>query len=195
MVESAGFEWKGFYVPAFTLCKGEMVRLWIQIIPPEGNISGYQLAKEIRSILIRRKSISGLSIYSNISFAEDINESRIKSLIAPLKVAGYLRKKRKLSREVSDSIMQKLQLSGREKMTEVQSKNRRLLSIASLYEAESCVAFDYYGLCPTAEEAVTELIKDKTNQGKSAIAFDNLYYLTQKEPYAFIKRVIVKRSE
>lgn len=46
---------------------------------------------------------------------------------------------------------------------------------------------------PTGEEKVTELIRDKVSEGKSAIGFDNLYYLTEAEPYDFIKRVIVKR--
>jgi hypothetical protein len=194
LIENKGFKWKGFEIPAFTLNEGEMIRFWIQIIPTSDNISGYELARELKDILIKRKPITGLTINTSVSFAGDIDENKMKNLIYPLRVAEYLKKKRKLNREISDLVMQKLQLKGQEKIIEIELMKRKQLSIASLYELENCIAFDYYGLDPTGEEKVTELVRDKVYEGKSAIGFDNLYYLTEKEPYDFIKRIIVKKS-
>lgn len=195
LIENKGFNWKGYEIPAFTLNSGEMIRFWIQIIPATSNFGGYELAKELQAILIKKRTISGLKINTFVSFADDIYENRFKSLVSPLKVEEFLKKKRKLSTEVSESIMQMLHLSGKERIQEIGYTKRRQLSITSLYELETCVAFDYYGLDPTGEEKITELIRNKIEKGNSAIGFDNLYYMTETEPYDFIKRVIVKRNE
>lgn len=194
LIRNVGFTWKGFSVPPFVLYEGEMIRLWIPMARyPSQEIGGHEFSRELQKIILGNQEITEVQIYTPLPFADDILQSKISYFFAPLSVGQYLLKKRKLSNFVAEKIMHKLDLKAHDIILQLTYSKRKSLSIMAMVPDEMCIVFDYYGLSPTSEENLTELVHEQVEDGKSFIAFDNLDYLTKSEPYKFIKRIIVER--
>lgn len=194
LIRNVGFTWKGFSVPPFVLYEGEMIRIWIPMARyPAQEIGGHEFSKELQKIFLGKQEIAEAQIYTSFPFADDICQSKISYFIAPLSVGQYLLKKRKLSNPVAEKIMHELKLKAHDIILQLTYSKRKNLSLMAMMADEMCIAFDYYGLGPTSEEDLTELVREQVENRKSFIAFDNLDYFTQFEPYKFIKRIIVER--
>ncbi len=194
LIRNVGFTWKGFSVPPFVLYEGEMIRLWIPMARyPSQEIGGHEFSKELQKIFLGKHEIAEVQIYTSLPFADDICQSKISYFIAPLSVGQYLLKKRKLSSSVAEKIMHKLELAAHDVILQLTYSKRKSLSLMAMMADKICIIFDYYGLGPASEEELTELVREQIENGKSFIAFDNLDYLTEAEPYKFIKRIIVER--
>lgn len=191
-VKSGGFNLKGYNIPLFELKSGQLLRMWIQIIPPVNGKNGYNLIPYLEKLFLKKRKTEGLWVHKAIPFARFIPKRRFQNHF--LTVDKFLKKQR-IPVDQHQQIKEFLDLAGNLKIRFLGATPGRILSMLAAWEKSDCIAFDYYGLGPADVEKINQLVYEKLQEGKSAIGFDNLYYLEEKEPFPAFTRIIIEQSE
>ena len=71
--------------------------------------------------------------------------------------------------------------------------HQKVFSILCEFQRSKLIAFDYYGLSPNTEEQLTKFVKSELKKGKSAICFDNLYYIPKNPDSYMILNLEIRR--
>jgi hypothetical protein len=177
IINCRGIELDNFVIPPFTFNHGEMLRLWIQILPRDG----YELCKKL--IYIFNKSIlqKGIDVNEKVEFVDVIKENKLQKWISPLTVENYLRKNIGLKNIEIEETLKEFGIEPKQWIKKIDHYTQKALTISALFKKTNCLSFDYYGLGALPEIEITDLIIKEINSGKSAISFDNLFYLTENE--------------
>ncbi|MES2732700.1 MAG: hypothetical protein V4714_13165 [Bacteroidota bacterium] len=165
-VQSTGFDLDGYRIPPFTLGPSEMVRIWIPPTSKKGGWTGYDMSKHFTQALAKKRYIQGLTVNQPIPFAQITPQRPIASFLYPLTVERFLKQRQQLNEMESQSLTTDLGLTGKKKMEQLNSMTSRLLSIQCMAIKSCCLAFDYFGVDPTGEQAITEFMKRLIEAGR-----------------------------
>jgi len=185
------FKVKEFLVPEFTMDSGKMIRFWVEIIPKkENDTDGYWGVKRIYEII---------NNYNNQNLGAKIHLCPIQpkvsfiDFIKPIKVGEYLKK---TFGEKSNEIEVRLNafnIKPEYTVRKMGIAKQKALSIICGIEQNEITAFDFYGFAPQTEIELVRYITTKLDEGKSMIAFDNLWYKEEQFDKGNIKNLIISR--
>ncbi|MEM9932737.1 MAG: hypothetical protein AAF824_03960 [Bacteroidota bacterium] len=192
--KSEGFNLYGYHVPAFELDHNRLLKIWIQIVPPDPELSGYNFSKYLAKLLQKKRIVNGLYVDKSIPFAGNISENKILEKFYPLTVDRFLHRRKNINEESSSKIKSVLGVEGKDRINRMNFTSRKALSILSAFEDSTCISFDYYGLDHYGVQKINSIVERELQNGKSAIGFDNLYYLERIEPSKLVNQIIINAN-
>ncbi|WP_299443194.1 hypothetical protein [uncultured Aquimarina sp.] len=172
------FEIHGISIPKFELKEGELVRIYSSRIYPENVPVNFDLTLE----LIRRFQ----NKKTDFPWARNYNQNSIIEYIKPLTIKTYLINKMHINIQSAVRIVDEIGITLHEKFEYLGFTKKKALIIKANFEKNKCILFDYYGVDAMGIDFLEKIINVEIERGKSAIAFDNLYYAHQTEPYSNI---------
>ncbi|MFI1742872.1 hypothetical protein, partial [Thalassobellus sediminis] len=171
------FELNGISVPEFELKSGKLIRLYI----PSVRIIGFDLTIE----LIKRFQKKN----KNLPWAKNHSQNSILEKLFPLTVEKYLIKKKKIDKQNAKRIADEIGIKLNDKFEEIGFINRKALIIKTLFEKNSSILIDYYGVDAIGIKKLEGIVNTEIEKGKTGIAFDLLEYVEEKEPFENIERI------
>ncbi len=171
------FELNGISVPEFELKSGKLIRLYI----PSVRIIGFDLTIK----LIKRFQ----KMNTDLPWAKNYSQNSILEKLFPLTVEKYLIKKKKIDKQNSIRIADEIGIKLNDKFEEIGFINRKALIIKALFEKNSSILIDYYGVDAIGIKKLERIVNTEIEKGKTGIAFDLLEYVEEKEPFENIERI------
>ncbi len=89
----------------------------------------------------------------------------------------------------TNPIVEELGLQLDWKYTSLGFSHTKILSIFKCFKEHDLILFDFFGNSPEGVNEICDLVVAELENGKSAIAFDNLQYAEEKEPYKNFKPI------
>lgn len=175
------FEIKGVTVPEFELKSGNLIRIYVPNFNHENLTLGFDLTKELIQRFQNQKT--------NFPWAKNYQHNMIAEFFSPLSVHKYLIKKMQLDKMTAERIAEEIGIRLQEKFEYLSFKNKKALIIKAYFEKNDAILLDFYGVDAMSIKFLENLINSEIEKGKSAIAFDNLQYAIEKEPFDNFKPI------
>ncbi|MBF8149385.1 hypothetical protein ITJ86_05720 [Winogradskyella sp. F6397] len=175
------FEINGISVPEFELKSGNLIRIYI----PNFNLENLPLGFDLTIELIKRFQ----NQKTDFPWAKNYRQNTVTEFLNPLTVNKYLINKMQIDKLTARRIAEEIGISLNEKFEYLSFKNKKALIIKACFEKNDSILLDYYGVDAMGIEFLENLINTEIEKGKSAIAFDNLQFANEKEPYENIKPI------
>ncbi|MEE3998756.1 hypothetical protein V1T75_00290 [Tenacibaculum sp. FZY0031] len=171
------FELNGISVPEFELKKGKLIRLYI----PSVKIIGFDLTIELIKRFQRENT--------NLPWAKNYSQNSILAKLFPFTIEKYLVKKKKIDKQSAIRIADEIGVKLKDKFEEIGFINRKALIIKALFENNSSILIDYYGVDAIGIKKLERIVNAEIEKGKTGIVFDLLEYIEEKEPFENIERI------
>lgn len=173
------FEIEGVYIPDFQLKSGRLVRIYISNI--SYSFLGFDLTIELIQRFQRKKP--------DLHWAKNYSQNRIIEYLKPLTVGRYLTKKMQIDASSASRIINEIGIKSTDKFDYLSFTHRKALIIKALFEKNDEIILDYTGISNEGISFLEQIVNSEIEKGKSAIAFDNLSYITEQEPFQNIQRI------
>ena len=195
MIEIEEFEIDGYIVPKFKLEKGKIARIWVEIMPVTNSIKGdgHNVAKKLGLLLANNNKMEIRSKYK-FHCVENIRQNFYSKHFSKPSLKEFLFKKGILPNNELTSTLNSFGIDINTELKLIVSQKRKLLEILIGFFKWDNVIFDYYSLGHPDQELLTEYVIKQANQGKTAIGFDNLSYISDINCNGKILNLKVKRA-
>lgn len=184
---SNGFKINGKLIPGFELQKGRLIRIYIPNFDGDNKFLGRDLMFELIKHFQNKIPKS--------PWAKDYSQPRLWEFLSPLTVEGYLTGKMKIGKNRARELSQELQISLDHKLDHLSFATRKALIIKAYFVNHDFIIFDYYGVGAMWIRFLEDVVNGEIENGKSAIAFDNLEYTYENEPYGNIIPIKIAITE
>ena len=184
---SKGFKINGKLIPGFELQKGRLIRIYIPNFDGDNKPLGSYLMFELIKYFQNKIPKS--------PWAKDYWQPRLWELLRPLTVERYLTGKMKIGKNRARELSQGLQISLNDKLDYLSFSIRKALIIKAYFVNHDFIIFDYYGVDAMGIRYLEDVVNGEIENGKSAIAFDNLEYACENEPYGNIIPIKIAITE
>ncbi|MCI3937100.1 hypothetical protein MQX03_07805 [Chryseobacterium aahli] len=178
---SENFEINGIQIPEFKLKSGNLIRIYIPNFNNENKPLGFDLTIELIKRFQNQKT--------DLPWAKNHQQNYFSSFLNPLTVHKYLMNEMKIDKVNSERIIDEIKLNPNEKYEHLSFNNKKILSIKAHFEKNEFILIDYYGVSAMGITFLEKIVNKEISKGKSAIAFDNLQFAHEKEPYKNIKPI------
>ena len=175
------FEINGIFIPEFELNNGSLIRIYI----PNFNVENLPLGFDLTIELIKRFQ----NQKNYFPWAKNYRQNTVVEFLNPLTVNKYLINKMRIDKPNAKRIAEEIGINLNEKFEYLSFKNKKALIIKAWFEKNDSILLDYYGVDAMGIEFLEKLVNTEIEKGKSAIAFDNLQFANEKEPYENIKPI------
>ncbi|MFK7907371.1 MAG: hypothetical protein AB8B69_19710 [Chitinophagales bacterium] len=191
LLQSNGFTIGGYKTPAFTLREGEMLRIWVEIVPhstknPDGYWTAKQMQETIERMSFDKKEVKACPNKVKRGFVD---------WLKPISVENYAKKHFGWSPKEIDRNLSPLGIKPTYLLKNLGVAHQKVFAIVCGFQEDSIPCFDYYGLSPDSTKGLTNYVKRELKKGRSAIAFDNLSYKTANPDSDRIMNVVVRGEE
>lgn len=183
---SKSFEINGIQIPEFELKSGSLIRIYIPNFNNDEPL-GFDLTIE----LIKRFQNQKI----DLPWAKNHQQNYLSAFFNPLTVKKYLMNKMKINKVNSEKIIHELKLAPNEKYEHLSFNNKKALIIKACFEKNESIILDYYGVSAMGIAVLEKIVNTEINKGKSAIAFDNLQFAHENEPFENIKPIEITLSK
>ena len=195
MIEIEEFEIDGYIVPKFKLEKRKIARIWVEIMPvpnsKKGN--GHKVAKKL-GLLFANNNKMEIRSENKFHCVEKIRQSFYSKHFSKPTLKEFLFKKGVLPNSQFTSTLNSFGIDINTELKLIVFQKRKLLEILIGFFKWDKVIFDYYSLGHPDQEKLTEYVINQANQGKTAIGFDNLSYISDINHNEKILNLEVKRA-
>ncbi len=175
------FEIWGITIPEFELKEGELIRIYDSRVYLENVPANFDLTLELIHRFKNKKT--------DFTWAKNYYQNKIIKYIKPLTIKAYLINKMGINIQSAANIVDEIGVRLNERFEYLDFTKKKALIIKANFEKKKCILFDYYGVDAMGIEFLEKIINVEIERGKSAIAFDNLYYAHEIEPYSNIKPI------
>jgi len=191
LLQSNEFTISGYKIPAFTLRKGEMLRVWVEIVPHStNNPDGYWGTKKMQEAIEMMGSEK-----KGVKVCPDKVKRGWGDWLKPISVGDYVKKHFGWSPKEIDEDLSPLGIKATYLLKNLGVAHQKVFAIVCGFQENSVSCFDYYGLSPDSIEGLMSYAKRELKKGKSAIVFDNLSYKPVNPDSDGITNMIVRRKE
>jgi hypothetical protein len=167
VVQSTGTKIENFFIPPFTVDRGEV--LIIQL--PNGPYFTDLLFK-LRDILTGNEKNESVNLKEKFKFVDHIKESRWQTLIFPLTVKRYIRQYANPDNEVANKIYEFEGIRPNTKISRLAGNPRKLLSLLTTSSWTDKIVFDLAGVDPVGGQRAYELVKSQIGKSGAAVLID-----------------------
>lgn len=184
---SKRIEINGIHIPEFELKSGVLIRIYI----PNFNIENLPLGFDLTEELLKRFQ----NQKSDFIRAKNYEQNTVIEFFNPLTVKKYLINKMRIDHPVAKKIVEEIGINLYDKFSHLSFNNRKALIIKACFEKNESIILDYYGVDVMGIKFLEKIVNTEINKGKSAIAFDNLQFAHEKEPYENTKPIRISLSK
>ena len=168
LIECRGVYKDRYYVPPFTLDKGEVVILFLF-----GGAHFYDLSMFLVDIFTGQTKIESVTVNQPLKFVEHFKEPTFRRLFFPVTIGQYLKKNSGRDKETAEKVFN---LGYLDKKTHVNSLNgdrRKILSLYTTLSNSRNIVFDLVGIDPLGAQRTYNIVKEYAKNGGSAILLNN----------------------
>lgn len=167
LLKSAGIKVDGIYIPPFEIATADILLIEL----PGGPLFLNQLEK-VTSILSDNASVNLSPLNPPFLFAPHFNESKWRSLLFPITVGEYLKKKSNPVSELSTLVFDTLRVEPRTRIVTLPGTSRKILSILTTLTWSNRIIFDLCGVDLIGSEKVFAIVKTLVGTNGAAILID-----------------------
>jgi hypothetical protein len=178
---SKPFTIHGFHIPEIVVTKGKLVRIYVP------NCLKYKVPKDLDISEVIADHF--LQVDPFLMLVKHFDYHTFWERIKPLTVEHYLLQRMNLEPYKALQIAEEMDVDLKDRFSDIGATKRRTLTIKAHFQKFDCIVFDYYAIDALGIKFMEDMINTEIEKGKSAIAFDNLAYMEDSEPYANIQRV------
>ncbi|WP_298425910.1 hypothetical protein [uncultured Kordia sp.] len=175
------FDIEGIQIPEITATKGRLIRMYI----PFYSQKRVPLHLDLTLRIIEHFQ----NLQPNLYWAKHYSPNRYIELIRPLTVERYLTHKMKLDTHIAIQIATDLNINLKDRFEHIEFVKKRALIIKALFQKNDCILLDYYAIDVSSIKFLETVVNTEIEKGKSAIAFDNLQFAEETEPFTNIHRI------
>ena len=168
MLRTSGTTIDDFYIPPFTVDKGDIVVVQL----PHGPYF-YELLFKLVDILTGKVKHDTVELEDEFRFIEHIKESRWTSIIYPLTVERYIKNYGNPDSDLTKRIYQLEGIKPNTKINTLPGSPRKILSLLTTFSWTGNIIFDLAGVDPTGGLQAFDLVKSHVNKSGAAILIDS----------------------
>jgi len=168
LIKSNGITFRNFYIPPFELFEGEIIVICIY-----GGEHFFDLEMHLKSIFEGKIQDENVVVNQKLSFVEYIRESEFRRIIHPITVKEYLKKHANLSNHYASKIFDIEWIKPQTKINQLPGNPKKHLSLYSTLSKSNNIMLDIIGQDPKGVIETFKIIEKETQNGGSAIIFDN----------------------
>lgn len=167
MVQSAGIKIDDFYIPPFTLGKGEITIIQLSNGP---YFSG--LLFKLVDILTGKEKHENVQLNTELRFISHIGESKWHSMFYPLTVKRYIKKHGNPESELTKMIYEDEWINPKTKICSLAGNPRKLLSLLTTFSWTNNIIFDLSGVDPIGAQTAFDVVKKQIGDTGTAVLID-----------------------
>jgi hypothetical protein len=168
VVQTTGTTIDDFYIPPFTVDKGDIVVVQL----PNGPYF-YGLLLILVDILTGKTKNDTVDLKDEFRFVEHIKESRWTSIVYPLTVERYIKKYGNPDSDVAKRIYEIDGIKPNIRINTLPGTPRKLLSLLTTFSWTDKIVFDLAGIDPTGGQRTFDLVKSQVDNSGAAILIDS----------------------
>ncbi len=168
MVQSTGIRIKEFYIPPFTVDKGETL-----IIQLPNGLPFTELLFMLVDILTGREKADSVVVKEDFQFAKHITETGWTRIFRPLTVGRYIKDAANPDSKVPNAIYELTDIKPTTKIKRLGGNQRKLLSLLTAFSWTNNIIFDLVGVDPVGGQKAYDLVKEQIGNTGIAILVDN----------------------
>lgn len=167
LIENKGIQTDTFYVPPFTLKKGEIVILHLF-----NNERSYNAEILLKAIFTGRQKDENVTVHSALTFVPYVFEPKFSSLFRPFTVENYLKKNANPNSPYATKIYETDWITPKTKINFLPGSPRKQLSLFATLSKTNTIIFDLSGLDKKGTEETYTIVKEIVKKGGAAIFLD-----------------------
>lgn len=167
LVECLGLQLGKFWIPPFTLEKGELVGLVLNM----GRFD--ELSSELVGLLSKRKSHPALIVHQPLTFVDYFRESFLRDKFWPTTVKEYIRSKGNKQNQIAEKIYEQPSIKPSTPIQRLPATTRKELSMYVSLSHSDKLVFDLRGIDPMGAVKIFEIVKQIVGGNGAAILLDN----------------------
>ena len=168
LIKSTGITFRNFYIPPFELFEGEIIVIYLY-----NGEHVFDLEMHLKNIFEGKIQNKNVVINQKLSFVEYIRESEFRKIFYPITVKEYLKKHANLNNYYADKIYDTDWINPQTKINRLPGNHRKQLSLYSTLSNSNNIMLDVVGQDTRGAIETFNIIKKETQNGGSAIIFDN----------------------
>jgi hypothetical protein len=168
VIQTLGTTIGDFYIPPFTVDKGDIVMIQL----PNGPYF-YGLLARLVEILTGKKKDDTVQLKDKFRFAEHLTESRWRSMIYPMTVERYIKYYGNPDSDVTKRIYEFEGIKPNTKIVRLAGNPRKLLSLLTTFSWTNKIIFDLAGVDPTGGQQTFDLVKSHVDNSGAAILIES----------------------
>jgi hypothetical protein len=168
VVQTTGTTIDDFYIPPFTVDKGDIVVVQL----PNGPYF-YGLLLRLVDILTGKTKNETVDLKDKFRFVEHIKESRWTSIVYPLTVERYIKKYGNPDSDVPKRIYEFEGIRPNTRIVRMPGSHRKLLSLLTTFSWTDKIVFDLAGVDPTGGRQTFDFVKSQVDNSGAAILIDS----------------------
>lgn len=168
MVQSKGLTIDNFYIPPFTVNKGDMVIIEL----PNGPHFSEVLFKMV-DLLTRRQESPDIHVSADFKFVSHITETGWKRFFRSMTVGRYIREHSNPTNKIVDKVYDICNIKPSTEIRRMQGNHRKILSMLNTLSWTNNFIFDLVGVDPTGGAKAYDLAKENIRNDGTVILLDN----------------------
>lgn len=191
LIECKGIRTEDYYIPPFTLKKGEMLVLNLQ-----NGMHFYNLSMQLKDIFSGKVKHERVAINSALSFVDYFKEPAWRRALYPVTVKEFLKKNSNTKNRSADKIYDIKWITGATKVNTLAGSPRKLLTLYATLSKTKHIVFDLSGIDPRGTEEIFNIVKEEIKNDGAAILLDHCANMKQNcSKYLEAEIFNIKKSE
>ncbi|KFF20343.1 hypothetical protein [Flavobacterium hydatis] len=167
IIESKGIRTNQYFIPPFELRKGELVVIYLG-----GGLHFDIMKAELIAIFAGRAHHENVKIYKPLTFAEPFKESFFRRMFHPVTVSNYLKKNSDPKSTMISKIFEIDTFARKDKMNDLDTSQKKRLSLCSVLSRTRNVVFDLRGEGPVGANETVKFLNGEIKNDGAAILID-----------------------
>lgn len=168
MVQSKGLTIDNFYIPPFTVDRGDIVIIEL----PNGPHFIEVLFKMV-DVLTRRQDVPEVSVDADFKFVDHITETGWTRFFRPMTVGRFIKQHGNPANKIVDKVYDLCDVKPSTEIRRMPGNHRKILSMLNTLSWTNNLIFDLVGVDPTGGEKAYDLARENTRNGGTVILLDN----------------------
>jgi hypothetical protein len=168
VVQSEGLIIDKFYIPPFTVDKGDIVIIEL----PNGPHFTEVLFRMV-DVLTRKKEISSVAMNADFVFVNHIVEEGWTRFFRPMTVRRFIKRNANPSDWSVNKVYDLCDLKPTTQVRRLTNNHKKLLSMLTALSRTNNIIFDLLGVDPTGGKMAYDIVKENARKGGTVILLDN----------------------
>jgi hypothetical protein len=168
VIQSKGLIIDDFYIPPFTVDKGDLVIIQL----PNGPYFTEVLFRMV-DVLTRRQYIPDVSVNADFKFVDHITGTGWTRFFRPLTVGRFIKQHGNPGNRVVDKVYDLCDIKPSTEIRRIPGNHKKILSMLTSLSWTNNLIFDLLGLDPTGGEKAYDLAKENIRNGGTVILLNN----------------------
>jgi len=167
VVQSKGIKIDNFYIPPFTLDKGDII-----VIQLPNGLYFHGLLFRLVDILTGKERNDNIELRTDLKFVNHLIETGWRRFFQPLTVDRYIEKTGNPTSKLTERIYETKYIKPKTRISRLAGNPRKILSLLTTLSWTDKIIFDLSGVDPIGGQEAFSLVKRQIGKSGAAILFD-----------------------